>query len=976
MIQDFVPGASGPDISYHEPSNKDDQAIGPDRRDLGLCVGPNPTDKTDIVNAYGMAVQGDGPVTGDGDGDTADDQLFYFGVERFDNSGDAFIGLWLFQDDVSCTADGKFVGSKQTGDILILANFTGGGSTATIQLFRYTAGIGSNPGTFGELAAVTGKCENTPSGDQIYPFNDICATSTTRNASTRRGRWKTRSSRAHPTPTWPSTLEPDQFVEGGVNLTDIFLATQGTPPPCFGSFLAETRSSSSLSATLKDYALGDLQFCDADISITPTETNRVGEQHTFTVEVDQKVGSGEVAATVGDVEYTLTGSNGITADDIVVDPASTCINGAGVEDDLDADGKCTIIFHSDVGGIDHRPCHRGRRCGRHDSQPRHRRRRHNSDDAVKTYVDATIDITGDGTNRVGAAHEFSVLVEADDGSGDGFHPVEGQEVTVHKADDLGAVSDPAGDQTCTTAADGTCSVEFSSDSTGTTTGTAEADVTVGGLEFTITTATDAAVEGNEEVLKTWVDASINISGDGTNRVDAPHVFTVTVLADDGDGTGPQPVESQVVDVTLTDTLGATSVIDDDPDTTSTCDDGTDAGGQCTVTFSSATTGVTTGTASANVTVGGISFDINTTDDATTEAKRDATKTWVDARIGITGDDTNSIEEDHTFTVLLEKDLGDGAGFVPAGSEDVDVTLTNDGAAFILDATGTTCDVGGAANTDADTDAAGECDVVFTSNIAGTVNGEATSTVSVGGVSITVSTDDTGSTGDAVKEFIDGSIRWLKHDGDGALLGGATFEVCRTARLDSSDGSYDPEDVDPDLAGDQPFCFTVFDDFDGTADAPDADETAGEIQVNDLVLGLYNVKETIPPVGYHIQVPPGAGPFDFPAMTIEPLNVDVELETIFVNIKAFRIIVITCDDITDLLVDGTVNLDPAGTFDSTKETISPTDFTALGWFDSDETPLTQTDFCNQGGASFGDLPDDTYNATIEVPDHDPVFPDLP
>ena len=208
------------------------------------------------------------------------------------------------------------------------------------------------------------------------------------------------------------------------------------------------------------------------------------------------------------------------------------------------------------------------------------------------------------------------------------------------------------------------------------------------------------------------------------------------------------------------------------------------------------------------------------------------------------------------------------------------------------------------------------------------------------------------------------------------MGGATFEVCRTARLDSSDGSYDPEDVDPIAEGNQPFCFTVFDDFDGTATPPDADDDAGEIQVNDLILGTYTVEETIPPVGYHIQDPPGAGPFDFPAMTIEPLNVDVELETIFVNIKAFRIIVITCDDITDLLVDGTVNLDPAGTFDDTKETISPTDFTALGWKDSDGTPLTQTDFCNQGGASFGDLPDDTYDATIEVPDHDPVFPDLP
>jgi hypothetical protein len=826
VIRDFVPGASGPDISYHEPSNKDDQPINPDSAgSVWGCVSvPNPTDKTDIVNAYGMAVQGDAET---GDGDDANDQLFYFGVERFDNSGDAFIGLWLFQDDVSCDpATGKFEGSKQTGDILVLANFTGGGSNALIQLFNYTAGEGDDPGTFDQLASVTGKCETTSTGD--IAANTLCATINDTTAFVTPWAMEDKTKPGPPSPDPAREVDPDQFVEGGVNLTRVFEAADLTAPTCFGSFLAETRSSSSLDATLKDYALGDLSFCDANISITPTETNRVGEQHTFTVDVDQLIGATETAAQVGDVEYTLTGSNGITADDIEID-GGTCVNGAGVEDDLDADGRCTIIFHSDKTGV----------------------------------------ITGHAT----------------------------------------------------------------------------VDVNIAGT--ILTRATDGQSGNSGDAVKTYVDATIDIAGDDTNRVNDPHTFTVTVKTDSGDGNGLQPASGVVVTPTLTDTNGATAVVDDTPDTDTTCDDGTNSSGVCVVKFVSSTTGVTTGTASASVTVGGLTFTIDTTNDATATASQDATKTWVDARIGITGDDTNSIEEAHTFTVLLEEDLGDGNGFVPAADEDVDVTLTNSlGAGYVVDATATTCDVD-AVNTDADTDSDGECVAVFTSDTAGTVTGSATSAITVGGVLINVSTDDTGSTGDAVKGFVDGSIRWLKHDGDGELLGGATFEVCRTHRLDSSAGTYV---VDPAAEADR--CFTILDN-----DSTDNDPTDGELEVIDLVLGRYTVEETIPPTGFHIANPPGAGPFTFPDMTIA--DPDVDLATIFVNIKAYRLIVITCDDITDTLVVSEVDLDG-----EVLDTISADDLAAFNLANGQD--LTEAQICGIGGASYGELPDATYTPSVELP----------
>jgi hypothetical protein len=53
-------------------------------------------------------------------------------------------------------------------------------------------------------------------------------------------------------------------------------------------------------------------FVDATISISPDDVNSIGESHTFVVEVQQDSGDGNglVAATNGDVDFTLTDSGG------------------------------------------------------------------------------------------------------------------------------------------------------------------------------------------------------------------------------------------------------------------------------------------------------------------------------------------------------------------------------------------------------------------------------------------------------------------------------------------------------------------------------------------------------------------------------------------------------------------------------------------------------------------------------------------
>lgn len=68
----------------------------------------------------------------------------------------------------------------------------------------------------------------------------------------------------------------------------------------------------------------------------------------------------------------------------------------------------------------------------------------------------------------------------------------------------------------------------------------------------------------------------------------------------------------------------------------------------------------------------------------------------------------------------------------------------------------------------------------------------------------------------------GTLRWLKVDEEGDLLGGATFEVCQTGGT----------------------CVTVVDD-----SAPDVNADDGEFELRNLVLGTYTITEVEAPDGY-------------------------------------------------------------------------------------------------------------------------------
>jgi hypothetical protein len=296
---------------------------------------------------------------------------------------------------------------------------------------------------------------------------------------------------------------------------------------------------------------------------------------------------------------------------------------------------------------------------------------------------------------------------------------------------------------------------------GTTVVSATSDIPVGGQTITRTTntAVNTAAGGSGNASKSWATARIRIAPNDANAVGDPHTFTVTVEQDTGAGfTG---IQGAHVDFTLANTLGANAVLNA---AASTCDDAgpnTNAQGQCTITFTSATPGLVTGNATTTITVAGGSVTLTTNGVAPNSGP--ALKRFVDANIQITPAlDTNPVGTPHVLTLHVNVNDGTGAGFVnaPAGTP-VSATIASGPGAI----TGSPCLTVGATGT---------CTVTLNSSVPGTtvVNGSVTLTVTTpqGNVTLTRTTNGTGAnSGPATKLWADAAVRTDIHNGAHAVI---------------------------------------------------------------------------------------------------------------------------------------------------------------------------------------------------------------
>src|SRR4029079_16143372 len=87
----------------------------------------NATPKDEIVNAYSALFLN--PTNGHA--------IFYAGAERDKNNGNSFVGFWIFRSAVGCSTPGTFVGQHTDGDLLILSNFTGGGTHPLVEVYMW-----------------------------------------------------------------------------------------------------------------------------------------------------------------------------------------------------------------------------------------------------------------------------------------------------------------------------------------------------------------------------------------------------------------------------------------------------------------------------------------------------------------------------------------------------------------------------------------------------------------------------------------------------------------------------------------------------------------------------------------------------------------------------------------------------------------------------------------------------------------------
>jgi hypothetical protein len=250
----------------------------------------NTLDKNDIMNAYAASYA---PAGGD--------EILYFGLERNGNSGSANVGFWFLQDkNVNCESpDGNtpFAGSHTAGDLLVVSEFTNGGTVSTINVYEW---VGGALGFLNPIAVASGAdCETTT----VPPSDEACATvNRPPDGPAGNGTITTPWLTVNKT-TVGHSLESREFFEGGINLTD-----SGLGGKCFNTFLASTRASQELGANLHDFSRGQLGQCLSSTVTTP----QTGAGGTIPAG-GLSIGTGSV--TVRDhAEVTVTGSTDFGGD--------------------------------------------------------------------------------------------------------------------------------------------------------------------------------------------------------------------------------------------------------------------------------------------------------------------------------------------------------------------------------------------------------------------------------------------------------------------------------------------------------------------------------------------------------------------------------------------------------------------------------------------------------------------------------------
>jgi hypothetical protein len=176
--------------------------------------------------------------------------ILYFAGDRTSNNGDAQIGFWLYLNGTAPTTisgNNIFSPPHVDGDVLVLADFTGGGRNANVLIYQWYSG--ANP---------------LPPGTSIVPnTNGNLRTSTLVGtvAENNDGQYAIPTGWSFPS----ATYDYNMFYEGTVNLTGLGFTGANL---CNATFLLETRSSQSITASLDDFVGGNFNITPPALVLT------------------------------------------------------------------------------------------------------------------------------------------------------------------------------------------------------------------------------------------------------------------------------------------------------------------------------------------------------------------------------------------------------------------------------------------------------------------------------------------------------------------------------------------------------------------------------------------------------------------------------------------------------------------------------------------------------------------------------------
>ncbi len=279
-------------------------------------------DKNDIVNAFAAAYEEPG----------SDDIIFYFGLDSYENSGSNTIGFWFFRQPVTLGplnggTSGGFVGDHSDGDIFVAAELKGNkvDAIAVYEWDNTLAGnkpvglVLTNPGascaTAGPSDAVCGVLNSTAGESPPWPYVDKDGTN--------------------------DYNAPGALVEFGLNITELF---DQTDIGCFSTFLAETRSSQSASAQLKDFAIGSFPVCGIEVEKTGDELSKAGDDVNYSVTIEN---TGRATLYKQSIIDSLVGD--------LTDGTNVAIDSSDCGDSLAPGATCTITYDYTVQNSDPDP---------------------------------------------------------------------------------------------------------------------------------------------------------------------------------------------------------------------------------------------------------------------------------------------------------------------------------------------------------------------------------------------------------------------------------------------------------------------------------------------------------------------------------------------------------------------------------------------------------------------------------------------